>query len=902
MATLALNLAVGFAANALISLISPTQKQEGARLSDLSAPKSNYGVRIPKVWGSVRLAGNLIWANKIRERVKKKRRGGKGGPKVETKTYSYYGDFAMLLCEGPIVGVRRIWLSSKLVYNVSDNADSKTLNNSIKFKNNYLRIYTGTPTQSPDPLIQALMGIANTPAYRHRAYIVFHDLPLEEYGNRFPTVTAEVITCGSIGSNGQISTYKANLAGIINEICLSTGLAGSEIDVGEIDQPVTGFFINNVQAARESLSQLQQAYFFDCVESQGLLKFINQLRPGTSTSLALKHLAAYEYGQTRPVNFTETRTQDLELPSEVSITYLDPVLNYAEGVQYSRKSVAVNNNAQSQAMPLVLTPSESRTIADRLLYLSWTRRRNYKFTLPFRYGLLEPGDALAVPFHGSQNVVQISKLNIGANLLLEIEALAYSESIYSHLATVEAAHYETIDNHIGNNVYQLARRNISAIASVKNGNTTYTPGEDYTYDLVAGTVTRVTTGSIPDGAALDIGYTEDEVSPPPTDVTAGGDTTLRVLDIPLISDSDTDNGLYLAADGGENWHDATVYVSRNGGNSYELAKSLITKSTFGTCNTVLGDCTSGVDNTNTLSVTIRSGELESVSLDDLNNGENIALVGNEIIRFQTATLTGTNTYTLSTLYRGQRGTEWAIATHVAGESFYLLSDYLERLEGTPGDIGKELLFKAITDGQSTDDVSPVTVTVVGNSLKPYAPINLAATVDPLLNITFSWTRRDRKAGDRTDYANLPMSEVKELYEIDVYSGSTIVRTLFSSAPNYIYTAANQVADFGSITTTISITIYQISGVVGRGYGAACTLLPTLVYPPPQIVSITPTQGAIGSTISILGSHFTDATSVTFNSASATFTIDSDTSITATVPSDATSGPVTVITPGGTASI
>ena len=894
MAQLALNLAIGFAANALISLLSPSQKQEGPRLSDLSAPKSNYGVQIPKVWGSVRLAGNLIWANPIKE-VTHKKRGGKG-TRPQTTTYSYYGDFAMLLCAGPIVGVRRIWLSSKLVYDVSTEADADTFDNSLEFRDNYLRIYTGTDSQLPDPLIQASEGIEHTPAYRHRAYLLFHDLPLEEYGNRFPTVTAEVCSAGYIDPTGRIVAHQASLAAIIQEICVATGLGVSEMDVASAADAVTGFFINNSQSARESLSQLQQAYFFDCVESNGILKFINQMVFGSLQQLPIGSLAAYEYGNNRPNNFQETRTQDLELPSEVSITYLDPSLNYAESVQYSRKSVAFNSNAQSISLPIALTPSEARTIADRLLYMSWTRRRTYKFTLLPQSLLLEPGDVVSVPFRSGELIdIQISKINIGANLLLEIEANSYEPSIYLHQGAVEAEHCETIDNDEGENTYQLSRRHLLAIASVRSGSTTYTPGTDYSYDLNAGTLTRDTGGSIPDGAELTICYRLNETSPPPEPITVGGDTTLRVLDINLIADNDTDNGLYLFGDGKPNWRNAAIYVSRDGGASYDFAKNLATRSTFGVCNTVLGSGSA------TLQVQIRSGELESVSLAALESGENTALVGNEIIRFRSAVLIASNTYQLSDLLRGRRGTEWAIATHTAGEDFYLLSDYKERVQGQVTDIGRTLHFKAITSGQTLQSLSPVVITPAGNSLKPYAPISLAAIKDPLGNITLSWTRRDRHAGDRTDYANFPLSEAFERYEVDIYSGAAAIRTLNTTSATVDYTAAQQLADFGSVQTTVAVGVYQISGVVGRGYRAAATLTPGIVYPPPAITGLIPEQGAIGSSVVISGSGFTGATAVAFNgTAAATYTISSDTQITAVVPSGATTGSITVATPGGIA--
>src|SRR5439155_5462717 len=71
-------------------------------------------------------------------------------------------------------------------------------------------------------------------------------------------------------------------------------------------------------------------------------------------------------------------------------------------------------------------------------------------------------------------------------------------------------------------------------------------------------------------------------------------------------------------------------------------------------------------------------------------------------------------------------------------------------------------------------------------------------------------------------------------------------------------------------------------------------------PPPTVGSFTPSSGPVGTTITISGSGLTGATGVTFNGAAASYTVDSDSQITATVPSSATSGPIGVTTPGGTA--
>jgi Ca2+-binding RTX toxin-like protein len=70
--------------------------------------------------------------------------------------------------------------------------------------------------------------------------------------------------------------------------------------------------------------------------------------------------------------------------------------------------------------------------------------------------------------------------------------------------------------------------------------------------------------------------------------------------------------------------------------------------------------------------------------------------------------------------------------------------------------------------------------------------------------------------------------------------------------------------------------------------------------PPQIGSIAPTSGAVQSRVTITGTNLGAATAVAFGGVAAGFTLASTTELSATVPAGAVSGPVSVTTPGGTA--
>ncbi len=67
---------------------------------------------------------------------------------------------------------------------------------------------------------------------------------------------------------------------------------------------------------------------------------------------------------------------------------------------------------------------------------------------------------------------------------------------------------------------------------------------------------------------------------------------------------------------------------------------------------------------------------------------------------------------------------------------------------------------------------------------------------------------------------------------------------------------------------------------------------------PEILSFSPEIGPVGGTVTILGNFFTGAQQVFFNGQPASFEVVSDQSITATVPDGATSGVISVLSPGG----
>lgn len=190
----AMGASVGWAIGSMLGgMIGPKQKIEGPRLQDGKVQASTHGQVIPIIYGSYRTAGNIIDFSGMREHAKKER---SKKAKSQVTTYSYECDVAVGICEGSIVGVRRIWANNELIYSVAEDADLNTVAASNNAAGN-IKIYTGSETQLPDPTLEALHGAGNVPAYRGLAYIVISRIWVEKYGNRLPNFEFEVVGKGA---------------------------------------------------------------------------------------------------------------------------------------------------------------------------------------------------------------------------------------------------------------------------------------------------------------------------------------------------------------------------------------------------------------------------------------------------------------------------------------------------------------------------------------------------------------------------------------------------------------------------------------------------------------------------------------------------------------------------------
>jgi hypothetical protein len=772
-------------------------------------PKSEYGYNLAKPFGRVRYNGcNVFWGLPLREDVNVSGGGGKGGGnKNKVKEYTYYATFAVNFGFQECI-VTRIWLNGKLFYNPFSLTDT-TSTESVEVELDSMEIYGGTTTQNPSPTIESFEGVGAVPAFRQRPYIVFNDLEVtSEFNSAIPKVDVEVIadftdtltqvtidpatvyadpgesaekiqeaadnlltvyagqSNPSDTTNNPLSVIKVALSEILRYLNLDVNLVEGTDFAIEYDLYANGSsFKQNGDTYKSYLEDLQRTYNFLAISEGGLIRFIPQDGYDTPLVLAAADLGSREDGDSLPDKFKETRTEESELPTSITFDYKNVNKDHQRGIAQAVRHISTHRNEVRYNTDNVLDDTEALTASNRNLYQSWAQRQRVDGIklLPQYIPHIKPGYRIQVPIRGSIVEIQVDKVSIGANYMVEVSGVIVDYSI-----TSEDIDKDTSLNYSNNTASTLPQSaapialDIPLLSDVdaliESGLYGGALGLS-TLNWFGGTLIEAPTGTL--------SYTNSEVLA--KKATYGTLGSSIPFSNPFVVDETT-----------------VITVTTSNG-----TLESITQAAFDASFT------------------------------------NIVLIQNtgEIIAFRDATLISGNTYELSYLARGVYGTEQSIGDPTASGSgvFFLReTNGFRRFIRQTSDITQTFDYKAVYPGEDvTTNPNTLTQTYQGISLRPYAPTDPTIKLDSVPDdLILSWNRRTRFGGGWTQSSlTVPLNEQQEEFEIDILdaSATTVLRTLtVVGASQVTYLQADITTDFGATPALLDFNVYQISDVFGRG--------------------------------------------------------------------------------------
>lgn len=303
-----------------------------------------------------------------------------------------------------------------------------------------------------------------------------------------------------------------------------------------------------------------------------------------------------------------------------------------------------------------------------------------------------------------------------------------------------------------------------------------------------------------------------------------GTTSLRVIDLPQLSDApETVASVVVAANGASGgWRRAALMASTDGGATYRDAGSTALPAVMGTTLTpLLPSSTALIDRANFVDVQlIHPGlTLNDADNDALLSGANLAMIDEELVQFGRATALGAGAWRLSELWRGRRGTEWAVTPHSVGAGFTRIEvDAFARIDAALAVGDLRIMAVGVGDASGAVATGPA---VVGVAVQPLSPVALAATAAGS-DLALTWTRRSRDGWRWRDAVEVPMSEEAERYRLTKSAAGRPETSVDVSVPTWIYSAGERALDAAAGAATATIAVVQV-GALGISRPAFLTV-------------------------------------------------------------------------------
>lgn len=665
-----------------------SQASNQAAVSGLQLQSSTYGKVIPLVYGTTRIAPNLIWYGDFQsvshESSGSSGGGGKGGVGGGgggkggggSVTYTYNTAVALGLCEGPIYDIYRIYIDKNITYS-SALGFSEFLGTYSQSPWGYLTTNHSTEALNYHGVAYVAASsyqLGNSPQLPNHNFEVYglESQYLPSFPDAFPSrVIDDFLTNAKHGAG-----FDHALLGdwnIYNNYTLASGLW------------ISPAYQEQAQAAA-LLADIMIATNSEFVWSNGTLNIIPfGDKDITANGYTYTAPSAPQYSlddndfilrdNDGPVSMLRKRPADLF--NSIKVECVNRANSYNPFVAEAKEQSLIDLYGLRQETKTLhlFADVTAAQLSAQLMLQRQIIRNIFTFTLDQRYILLDPMDIVAITDSGLGLVEQWVRI---------------------------------ID---------------------------ITENEDYSLTFTAEEYLSGT-GNSPNYAYQDgDGFSVDYNSSP------GNVNTPVIFDAPVQLNTQGELETWLAVSGGTNWGGCDVYVSSDDA-VYKLAGRINGNARQGVLSATF-NTSPDPDTTENCAVnlTISRGSLLSGTQNDADLGNTLCYVDGELIAYQTAELTGTYQYTLKDyIRRGLYGT--TISTHSSGTQFARLDAGIFQYPYDKTQIGQTFYIKFVSFNiygggqQSLADVSPYVHVITG----PPAPPNVTGfTVTQNGGATvFSW--------------------------------------------------------------------------------------------------------------------------------------------------------------------
>lgn len=669
-------------------------------------------------------------------------------------------------------------------------------------------VYRGYPDQPVDPIMQANSPTGDSPAYICKATVTFDRLELEQFGNRIPNLTFEVV-----------QSDNARVADVLTDLMERSGVDPSNYDIADVpttgdESFVLGYTVAKITSYRAAMEPMMEAFRLDVAEIGSELVFRPKRRAAEHT-IDWNDLDAATSGGDAGSAIRLAFRDAVEMPRTLGLRFKDPEREYQPSTASFQRQIGRSVQQSVIELGVVLQPYRMKSLVRDKMRDLWFERQSGAWTLPHKYLYISPSDFVSIvgspngTYDDTYKVTQVTRRSDG---ILEMEGVKQEATPYTaqdgqYLGASTDVLFESQNNYGYSSLTHIQVHDLPPLITLEEA-------EDFT---IGGVIIGV------------------------------GGTNGRWPGATIYEDTMPTTRPDVVEEEVEQWSAASVMgqLLING----ETSSNFLNNQKYG-----------GVDYDSEIYVYLYSTNhvLESITADELWNGKNACVIGGEIVQFQRAELQDDGSYKLTRFLRGRLDTEDFSTTHGPLEEFMLLNEETSLFTQVSSTFNNETLrYWGITYGNTFADLNTYDVNgevVAGQTnyaektygyrrLKPFRPVQIQGVRDGSNNLTITWRRQDRYGNtliyEETDIPITEDTTQTYMWEVDIYyvddtsdprnpvAGNFIKTVQLAAMPDastsYEYTAADQTTDGITPGDLVYVEIFQMSALVGRGNKGTGTL-------------------------------------------------------------------------------
>lgn len=404
------------------------------KIADFTVSTAEYGSAVPEILGTTRISGNVIYYDDFTAHEHREtQRSGKGGHSSKTVTISYTYTVAVILglCEGPIQGLKRVWIGKDIYTYPNDTIQ--------------LTLFTGETNQKP-----WAYTLGKHPdkalSYSGLAYMA-GVIDLGDSGS-MPNYNFEVV--GKLTNTGD--GIDVNPADYMRYILDKVGL--SDVEIVGLDNyrqycKAADMLIStppdetSAKSAREIINEiatLTNAYVFWSNDTFKIVPLDDRDYTGWKPNRTILYdLSADDF---IPQSGGALVTYQRKDSSEVYNQYPVEFINRENGYEKESVSYAVTQDiadyglrqANTTQAHYLYTKERAVKLAEQLARKGKYERNKYTFKLDWSFCRLEVGDLVTLTDENcglNKQVVMIDSVTEGTDGLLTFTAVSRPEGTYT---------------------------------------------------------------------------------------------------------------------------------------------------------------------------------------------------------------------------------------------------------------------------------------------------------------------------------------------------------------------------------------------------------------------------------------------------------------------------------------